>query len=83
MKAEERIEQLEAENGALREQLAEALEQLTQALGRIDELEGQLVKDSHNSSKPPSSDGPGRKPRRPRYGARGRQEGSQGMLDIV
>ena len=61
MTAEERIRQLEAENAALREQLAEALEQLTQALGRMHELEGQLAKDSHNSSKPPSSDGPRRK----------------------
>jgi transposase len=47
----------------LREQLAEALEHLGQALGRIHELEGQLAKDSHNSSKPPSSDGPRRKRR--------------------
>src|SRR5712692_65303 len=61
MTAEERIGQLEAENTALREQLAEALEQLGQALGRIHELEGQLAKDSHNSSKPPSRDGPRRK----------------------
>src|SRR5215831_7038785 len=56
MTAEERIRQLEAENVALRGQLAEALE-------RIHELEGQLAKDSHNSSKPPSSDGPRHKPR--------------------
>ena len=63
MTAEERIGQLEAENAALQEQLAEVLEQLAQALGRIHELEGQLAKDSHNSSKPPSSDDPGRKPR--------------------
>ena len=40
MKAEERIEQLEAENSALREQLAEAREQLGQALERIQALEG-------------------------------------------
>jgi transposase len=66
MTAQEQIGQLEAENAALREQLAEALEQLSQALGRIQELEGQLAKDSHNSSKPPSSDGPGRKRRRHR-----------------
>jgi len=57
MTAEERIKQLEAENAALREQLAEALKQLGQALGRTHELEGRLAKDSHNSSKPPSSDG--------------------------
>ncbi len=47
MTAEERIGQLEAENATLREQLAEALEQLGQALVRIHELEGQLAKDSH------------------------------------
>jgi transposase len=63
MTAEERIRELEAENAALREQLAAALEQLGQALERIHELEGQLAKDSHNSSKPPSSDGPRRKRR--------------------
>ena len=63
MTAEERISQLEAENAALRGQLAEALEHLDQALERIQELEGQLAKDSHNSSKPPSSDGPRRKRR--------------------
>jgi transposase len=63
MTAEERISQLEAENAALRGQLTEALEHLGQALERIHELEGQLAKDSHNSSKPPSSDGPRRKRR--------------------
>src|SRR5690242_20457711 len=57
MTAEERIAHLEAENAALREQLAVALAEL-QA------LKGQLAKDSHNSSKPPSSDGLARKPRR-------------------
>jgi hypothetical protein len=45
MTAEEQIEQLEAENVALRGQLAEALEKLVQALGRMHELEGQLAKD--------------------------------------
>ena len=67
MTAEERIRQLEAENAALREQLAEALEYLGQALERIHELEGQLAKDSHNSSKAPSSDGPRRKRRSQRH----------------
>lgn len=67
MTAEERIRQLEAENAALRGQLAEALEHLGQALGRIQELEGQLAKDSHNSSKPPSSDRPRRKRRSQRH----------------
>ena len=78
MTAEERIEQLEAENVALREQLAEALEKLAQALGWIHELEGQLAKDSHNSSKPPSSDGPGRKPRSHRQRSEKRTGGQPG-----
>ncbi len=61
MTTEERIRQLEAENAALQEQLAQALVQLAQALERIHELEGQLAKDSHNSSKSPTSDGMVRK----------------------
>jgi transposase len=80
MTAEERIEQLEAENAALREQLAEALEKLEQTLGGIHELEGQRAKDSHNSSKPPSSDGPGRMPRSHRQRSEKRTGGNQGML---
>lgn len=53
------------ENTALRKELAVAQEHLAtarevfaQLSARIDRLEGQLRKDSHNSSKPPSSDGP-------------------------
>ena len=42
---------LRADNGQLREQM----------LVRLVDLEGRLAKDSHNNSKPPSSDGPGRK----------------------
>ncbi len=76
MRAEERIRQLEIENTALREQTAEALEQLGQALGRIHELEGQVAKDIHNSSKPPSSDEPARK-RRSRRAKSGRKTGGQ------
>ncbi len=54
MTPEEEIAALRAENTALREQV-QAL------LARVQELEGRLAKDSHNSSKPPSSDGLGRK----------------------
>lgn len=50
MTSEERIAELEAENATLREQL-------TVVLARVQELEARLAKDSHNSSKPPSSDG--------------------------
>jgi transposase len=71
MKAEERIAQLEAENAALHEQVSQLLvyvaenavlrEQVSQLQALLAELERRLAKDSHNSSKPPSSDGPARK----------------------
>ena len=50
MTSDERIAELEAENAALREQV-------TVLAQRLHELEARLAKDSHNSSKPPSSDG--------------------------
>jgi transposase len=50
MTADQRIARLEAENAALREQVR-------QLQARLAELEGRLAQDSHNSSKPPSSDG--------------------------
>ena len=46
---------LRAENAALRAQVLELL-------ARVQELEARLAKDSHNSSKPPSSDPPFKKP---------------------
>jgi transposase len=50
----EEIAALKAENAALHEQV--------QALAaQVQELQARLAKDSHNSSKPPSSDGLGRK----------------------
>jgi len=63
MTQEERIAQLEQENAELRARLAEAYQQITQLVERLQRVEGQLAKDSHNSSKPPASDGPRRKPR--------------------
>ncbi len=51
------LEVLSAENQTLRDELAKALERLEEANARIKQLEGQAAKDSHNSSKPPSSNG--------------------------
>src|SRR5258706_12739825 len=54
MTPDERIAQLEAENARQREQIAALA-------ARVQELEARLAKDSHNSSKPPASDGLARK----------------------
>src|SRR5437660_1624409 len=54
MTPEVRTAELEAENAALREQVRALL-------ACVQELEARLAKDSHNSSKPPSSDGMRRK----------------------
>jgi len=62
MTQKERISLLEQENAELRAQLAEAYQQITQLTERLQRVEGQQVKNSHNSSKPPSSDGLRRKP---------------------
>jgi transposase len=56
MKPEEELTQLQAENQALREQLAQRDKLIDQLLQRVDVLEKRLAKDSHNSSLPPSSD---------------------------
>ncbi len=66
MTQEERIAQLEQENAELRAQLADAYQQISQLAERLQRVEGQLAKDSHNSSKPPSSDTPRRRPQRQR-----------------
>src|SRR5262249_61280810 len=54
---------LRAENGSLRTESASLREQVQALVARVQELEGRLAKDSHNSSKPPSSDGLARKPK--------------------
>ncbi len=50
MTPEEEIAALKAENAQQREQITALLE-------RVRDLEARLAKDSHNSGKPPSSDG--------------------------
>src|SRR5262249_23954640 len=66
MTPDAQIAALAAENAALRAQLSElpALrEQVAVLLARVQDLEARLAKDSHNSGKPPSSDGVRRKPK--------------------
>jgi len=64
MTAEQEIQNLKAENQSLREQLASRDTLIAQLVGRIQALEAQLSQDSHNSSKPPSSDGFARSPKK-------------------
>lgn len=88
MTEEEEAKKLEKAYTELKEQAAqkdhriEELEALLMgALLRIEELERRLAKDSHNSSKPPSSDGLGRKPGKHRTKSEkpsGGQSGHQG-----
>jgi transposase len=91
---EEEIAQLKQANADLKEEVVrkerriEELEgQLMGALLRIEELERRQAKDSHNSSKPPSSDSLGRKSRKQRKKSdktRGGQRGHVGhMLQAV
>src|SRR5260370_921401 len=64
MTTEARIAQLEAESAALRAQVSELpmlREQVTELVAQVQELEAQRAKDSHNSNKPPASDGLARK----------------------
>jgi len=77
------VEKLRAENAALRSEM----EKLREAMGRLEplleKLQSRLEKDSHNSNKPPSSDGPGTPPRppsKPTGRKRGGQPGRKGKF---
>lgn len=53
----EEEKQLRAENAELKAENAELKTQLAQLAERVSQLQAQLAQNSHNSSKPPSSDG--------------------------
>src|SRR5258707_11203361 len=77
--AEERRAELEAENVALRAQVSELpilRAQIPVLLAEVQELRERLAKDSHNSHKPPTSDGLQRRPRSQRQKS-GRKTGGQ------
>src|SRR2546428_4352863 len=83
MNPEELIEQLQKENGTLREEDGQlraenqqVWEQVEQLVMRLHELEGRVAKDSHNSSKPPSTDGYAKKTRSLRTSS-GKKPGGQ------
>lgn len=63
MTDQERIAQLEAENADKDCQIAHLQEQVATLEAQVRHLLSRLAKDSHNSSKPPSSDGLSRRPR--------------------
>jgi transposase len=63
MRPDERIAELEGLVAQQRQQLEAVLAQNAALHARVQELEARLAKDSHNSSKPPSSDGLARKTR--------------------
>lgn len=78
------VEQLEAAGEVLSPAVRAALEGLELAVAtlqeRVRELEARLAQNSTNSSKPPSSDGPGvvREPKKPTGKKRGGQPGHRG-----
>jgi len=57
MTTQDRIVELQAEIAQQREQIATLLQQNATLQQRLTDLEARLAKDSHNSSKPPTSDG--------------------------
>lgn len=77
------IAQLKAENAALRAEVKALRKQLARVLARRHQAEGPLRKDSHNSSKPPSTDGPTRKTRSQRIKSGRKIGGQQGHSGVT
>ncbi len=71
-----RLAELEAENAELRAEHAQLQAQVAALAVQVETLQARLAKDSHNSSKPPSSDGLARKPKSLRK-LSGRKPGGQ------
>ena len=76
MKPEDEVIQLQAEKQALQEQLAQRDEVIAALVLRVQVLEERLVKDSHNSHLPPSSDRFSRQPKSLRQKS-GKKSGGQ------
>src|SRR5258705_11496526 len=78
----EEIAALQAENARVQALYEQSQQQVTLLLACVRDLEARLAKDSHNSGKPPSSDGRRRKPkslRKPSGKKAGGQLGHRGQ----
>jgi len=73
-------EELRAENAALKAELKALKESFAEVKMLLEALQEKAAKDSHNSSKPPGSDGPQAKPR-PSAPPKGRKRGGQNGRD--